>query len=882
MPDTLNSLLVSSQVPEFVREDHPLFIAFLEAYYEFLENKQGIQKNDLLKKSKDLRNVADVDVSIDEFEEQFFNTFASLLPRDSVLDKATLIKNVLPLYLSKGSEKSFKLLFRILFGQELEVKYPRNDVLRASDGKWVVENTIRVLTDVYTPYTGDGVRREFLLAPCRCPRTSEPLPINVRVFVDGIFTEDFYIRRETKKLIFNTPPASGADIKIYYVGFDFQSILNRQLTGSQSGATILVEKFGQQIKNNKFVVDLFVDSKNLVGDFIIAEELLSNTFHENGQLIPLVLQPLSTINSINILDGGSDYVVGDPIRFTLVEAAVPPSAFISKTFSGTIDRVIINNGGAGFQAAANVNALGLEPTQLSLAIAEVNGSGIITANTFKIASDVITDIDPANTQISADEWFFPSNVSPTGVINVDSTIAHAFGNISFTSIGDISNVQVLVSVVELDRLPVLDADPAVVTIQPQTANTTSNTILKIDSFGSLGRMEIVNSGTGYNKGDEVIFKNKPMSFGTGAEAEVSQVSVTGQILRVDFVPSKITGTASITSLANVMVQGIGTLFEDELIVGDEIMINGEKKTVEVIASNTSLNVSSPFAAEFTSKPVRKFGKNLIGGFGYTQDKLPDAHVVSSTGANSKIIVTAIMGDGEDLTATGSGRPGEIEEIVILNSGETLKTLPRIDLTQQGDGTARAEVVLNDFVEQLEGRWTTSDSILSSLDRKLQGRDFYINQSYVLSSQVEFAKYKKLFKELVHPAGFRPYAEFNTLNILETDSGFDSEVVQPKNIRTLSGLVSLNSSIYVTGTGTKFVLAEQKGLISVGSFISINSETRVVDSIISNTELTVTSPFTITTNNENMVVLNTVYDAIATEITLEQIIAENELVLKVET
>jgi hypothetical protein len=162
MSDLRNSLLVKGQVPEFVREDHPLFVSFLEAYYEFLETKQGTQNNDLIAKSKQLRNVADVDLSIDDFEDQFFNTFASLLPRDVVLDKSTMIKNLLPLYLAKGSEKSFKLLFRMLFGQELEVKFPGNNVLRASDGKWLRENTIRILTDVYTPYTGNGTKREFL------------------------------------------------------------------------------------------------------------------------------------------------------------------------------------------------------------------------------------------------------------------------------------------------------------------------------------------------------------------------------------------------------------------------------------------------------------------------------------------------------------------------------------------------------------------------------------------------------------------------------------------------------------------------------------------------------------------------------------------------
>ena len=109
MADQKTSLLINRQVPEFVREEHPNFIAFLEAYYEFLENKQGTKKNDLITKSKDLRYISDVDYSIAEFENNFFNTYASLIPRNVEVDKGTLIKQILPLYLAKGNQKSFQL-----------------------------------------------------------------------------------------------------------------------------------------------------------------------------------------------------------------------------------------------------------------------------------------------------------------------------------------------------------------------------------------------------------------------------------------------------------------------------------------------------------------------------------------------------------------------------------------------------------------------------------------------------------------------------------------------------------------------------------------------------------------------------------------------------
>jgi hypothetical protein len=469
----------------------------------------------------------------------------------------------------------------------------------------------------------------------------------------------------------------------------------------------------------------------------------------------------------------------------------------------------------------------------------------------------------------------------SGVVNVNSTISHAFGNVSYTTIGEISNVQVLISEAAVTTTPVLNAEPAIVLIPPR-ANTVTNTIVKIDTFGSLAKCNIFSGGINYQIGDELVFTNPSMSFGVGAEAEVANVNLNGTITKVEFKPNKITGTANVTSVSNVMVQGNSTLFEVELIPGDEVMINNEVRKVISVASNTSMNVNSPFSEIFSEEKVRKLGIYPVGGQGYRQDKLPSVSVVSANGSDANIVVTAIMGDGENLIARGTGRAGEIQEIVITNPGETIKVIPSIDLSSFGDGTAIADVTLNPIINQLDGRWTTSDSILSSADRKIQGRDYYINQSYLLSSGIEFAKYKKIFKELLHPAGFKPYAELNKLDILVANNTTLNTVTVPKTIRTISGTVNVNSSIFVVGTGTKFNIANNLGLLTVGSYIAINSEVRIVDSIVSNTQLTVSVPFTITANNQELVVINTVYEAIATEVTLDEIIAENELVLTIES
>jgi hypothetical protein len=877
MTDNKVSLLINKQVPEFVREEYPVFISFLEAYYEFLENKQGTQKNDLTTKSKELKYISDVDDSIEEFEQQFLNSYATFLPKETTIDKALLIKNVLPLYLSKGSEKSFKLLFRMLFGGELEINYPKNNVLRASDGRWEVENAVKVSTEIYSNYTGNGTNKTFyILAKLGLSEVS--------VYVNGVLqTTGYGIRKESQKLVFNTAPANGAVIKVGYAEtLDKTIFANRRITGVESGATATVEKVSKNVVNNKTVLELYVSPKTLLGEFTIGEGVTTNVIGPDDNLINVSFTTISSLLRINIIDGGSSYNVGDPVIVATDVSTTPATAIVSKTFKGTITRVAIDEGGSGFKTAARIAAVGYETTELNFGIASVQTSTKNTANTFLVFSDVISDVDPANTLLSATNWGFPGNTSTTGNTYISTPIVRAMSNASYTSIGEIASISILTANAVVSTVPTLNAEPATLTISPLTANTINPTIVYIDTYGSLGKLVIDNGGSGYVKGDEIIFTSKPMSFGTGAEAEVINVSPIGAVTNVAFVPSKITGTANVTSVSNVMVAGNGTLFTSELIVGDRIMIGNETKKVIVIASDTSLNVNTSFSEIKTAKAVRKLDTNLVGGQGYTQDKIPTAAISSSTGSGAAVRVIGILGDGENLIASGTKRPGEIEEVTVTDPGEGFTSTPQVDLTLFGDGTATANATLSPTYESFPGRWTTSDSILSSSDRKIQGRNYYMDYSYLLSSTVEFSKYKKIFKELMHPAGFQAYSEMRRLDLLDSSEATVETLVYPETIKTLSGKVNVaNSSIYVTGINTKFNVANSLGFITLGAYIAVNSEIRVINSIISNTNLSVTSAFTYTANIQDMVVVNTAYNAVSTEGSLE-FSTEDGLVITVES
>ena len=118
------SSIVASQLPEFIRDEYQTFVDFLKAYYEFLETTQ-----------KDPVTLRDVDTTLDSFITYFKNELAQKLPYSTVNERF-LLTRIKDLYLAKGSEASFKLLFRILFNKDVSLQYPSTQMLRASDGKW--------------------------------------------------------------------------------------------------------------------------------------------------------------------------------------------------------------------------------------------------------------------------------------------------------------------------------------------------------------------------------------------------------------------------------------------------------------------------------------------------------------------------------------------------------------------------------------------------------------------------------------------------------------------------------------------------------------------------------------------------------------------------
>src|SRR6056300_958280 len=97
---------------------------------------------------QELLNFRDPDKVISNFLTKIRNEFLNTLPEtlDDGIDKRKLIKNVKSLYQAKGTNRGHELFFKLLFGLKSETIYPREQMLRVSDGNWDTKTILRVIS----------------------------------------------------------------------------------------------------------------------------------------------------------------------------------------------------------------------------------------------------------------------------------------------------------------------------------------------------------------------------------------------------------------------------------------------------------------------------------------------------------------------------------------------------------------------------------------------------------------------------------------------------------------------------------------------------------------------------------------------------------------
>ena len=253
----------------------------------------------------DLVNFRDPDKVIDHFLTNMRNEFLATLPENLALgiNKKKLIKNIKSLYRSKGSVRGHEMFFRILFGEQSETIYPREQMLKASDGQFDSLKVLRVIATV-----GDAT---LLIGRTITGQTSSATAIveNTSTFQIGAFT--------VTQLILNADSIQGT----FAVGEEIQ------------GTTSETDDYF--IKAN---ITGIPGTKNITNDGSLNKttDTISLTAGGTGALFQIEDIGPGSISEIVIDNKGTGYEVGDKLIFDNLGTSGANAAGFVKVVNGGI------------------------------------------------------------------------------------------------------------------------------------------------------------------------------------------------------------------------------------------------------------------------------------------------------------------------------------------------------------------------------------------------------------------------------------------------------------------------------------------------------------------------------------------------------------------
>ena len=251
------SPFIQTQFPEFYREYGPNFIAFVKAYYEWLESD-----GNPLNVARSLYEFGDIDTTLEDFIIYFKNKYMSDLPISTAADPRLLVKHITDLYRSKGTPRAYELLFRILFNEDIQIYIPGDDLFRLSNNEYVRTHYIEVADNEHLK---DLVGKHI--------RSSDRLG-------DAV-VEDYYVKNVNNKILNVLVLTSITGVFKYN-----QRVICDDLYVNQYGNTISAYEYEQLSSTDQSQYSLALTVSN--GPFI-----------------------LGSLSGIGITNGGAGFSIGD-------------------------------------------------------------------------------------------------------------------------------------------------------------------------------------------------------------------------------------------------------------------------------------------------------------------------------------------------------------------------------------------------------------------------------------------------------------------------------------------------------------------------------------------------------------------------------------------
>ena len=302
-----------------------------------------------------LLEYADVDNTIFDFLDQMRAALMTSIPNSLApsVPKRKLLKNIKDLYSAKGTREGHELFFRILLGEEANIFYPTEHMLRVSNGDWRREVTLRC--SGFAGVSGDEIINQKITA-----QTSGATAI-----VNDAIT-------------FQEGTQSVTELELANIDGTFED-----------GETIIANSTVRDV-DVSFTVEAILSSASLSNDGILHTDTepveIENLGNNKAELVVSGITS-GSVSEVIVDDAGSGYEVGDVLTFTTSESD-------TKTAAGFVSVV-----GGGIQLETGT----LDDSEVTSDVIIIEDGTIASEETFNIVLDR-TDVNgsDANSDIILD------------------------------------------------------------------------------------------------------------------------------------------------------------------------------------------------------------------------------------------------------------------------------------------------------------------------------------------------------------------------------------------------------------------------------------------------------------------------------------------------
>lgn len=738
-------------------------------------NVNSFFKNPIFASRSLLKNI-DLNTSTTNFIDILFKTFLHNFDLNIEADKSNVIKHIIEVYRSKGTNVTFDFLFKSLYNEQNLVFYtPKEDIFKLSSGDWTSDSILRIETsNDLTDFEGRLITGVKSLASAVIDRVD-------RFAIGNLTITELYLKNLSGRFVigevvktnvvddqFSQGTTYGVLNKVNIISPGTNYSVGDLLTITGGGgleATARVKEVASGILTDFDILD--------GGDGYTTDSILTvNNFGTQGSGFAGRINSITnsytfSFNNDIIFDfagvrlSASKYgLSGDP-NAGHYDRLVDAFGF-RKLNSGTISSIKTLVIGSRYQALPEITAT----DRITVKIPEDSGVLILNLN---------KDPDSSVFTPSITGSFIPGERIYSITSNGGSKIGTFLGLVYDGEKLDFSPFRMRMKNSEYLGTYGLGSNDLTVNnssyINP--SNPTIYDLLVTEGGKGTGPNQFkIRRGLVANDRNIDIADNL-----TDIDYISDPISMTADWQRLDFPIESIEKDGNKAIATTLYKHGLTTGINVNVVGSVDNSYNGENQIVVLNDYAFQYEIDENATTPVTGSLFFHEGIYVKFTIPYNHD-VSDRFLISTvdfsendfivgynSGAqayvtNSGSVFSINLDKGENARIVGSAKEndaGAIGEIEITNPGAGYTTNPIVSANLIGDGNAILTANIG-TIANTSGKYLDENGFLS-YNKKIYDGYYYQDFSYVLKNKIQFAEYEQLLKKLIHPAGTKMFGEY---------------------------------------------------------------------------------------------------------------------------